>query len=164
MSTGSSTAQEFLVHVDFRNGLKVKYPALWMKQERPADAPPMGPLVAFLSPPEGPADRFRENLNITVDNLPGTVTLEEYERFSSAQLAQQMPQARLLEARDATLAGRPARRWLVTGPLGPLTLNWLIVSTVAKGKAYGLTYSAEATRFATYLGTIEEMIASFEIV
>lgn len=116
---------------------------------------------ALVSPPDGPEDRFDENVTLVVADAEGS--LERYTRDALAAL-DAVPGSAVLQAGPARLAGLPAHRVSFTGRLGGLRMRWLQVWTLKAGKAYVLTYSAEEARYPDGLRAVERALASFEIL
>jgi hypothetical protein len=140
-------------------GIRIKYPADWTKQEQV-----MGMVVAFLAPRESGSDVFQENVNIIVQDLSDQpMTLAEYTELSIAQIEQFITDASILDSSAVTLAGIPGHKVVLTGRQGQYDLKWMQVWTVQNNKAYVISYTAEISKYSTFLGTAQEMIDSFEI-
>jgi hypothetical protein len=55
-------AEEWVAYQSPLYGFQVEYPDSWQAKE-------ISGIVAFFSPPEGPDDRFSENINIAVEDV-----------------------------------------------------------------------------------------------
>jgi serine/threonine-protein kinase len=151
-----------LNYLNLQWGIKLRYPAGWEKQEQSG---PTASMVMFLSPPEGPADQFRENLNVIVERLPVPVRLEEVAANNFRMIREQMPVTDIEEPSPTRLAGLPAYQISYAGPLplGGLAGKWLQVYAVKNSSVYTVTYTAQASRYGSFLGVMQEIIASLEI-
>lgn len=154
--------QSFLPYLNFNQGIRINYPAGWTSQEQTA---PAGFAVGFVSPPEDLNDQFMENLNIFIESLPSGMTADQYAQGCMQGLGQSPVQ--FLENGPATLAGRPAYRWIFTGALQfpGITLSGKSMQyvTAANSKGYVVTYTAEMKKFDKFLPVIQQMIDSLEI-
>jgi len=124
----------------------------------------MGAIVAFIAPREGASDVFQENVNILVQDLSAQpMTLDEYTQLSVSQIGQVITDSNILDSSAVTLAGIPGHRVVYTGKQGQYDLKWMQVWTMQNNKAYVISYTAETGKYSTFLGTVQEMIDSFEI-
>jgi serine/threonine-protein kinase len=148
-----------LTHDSPDYGIRIKYPADWTKDEQI-----MGAVVVFFAPTEGPSDIFQENVNIIVQDLSAQpMTLDEYTELSLGQIEQFITDPSILDSSAVTLADIPGHRVVYTGKQGQYDLKWMQVWTVQNNKAYVISYTAETSKYSTFLGTAQEMIDSFEI-
>jgi serine/threonine-protein kinase len=139
----------------------LSYPASWTKQEQ-TDGVRF--VVGFISPPEGPTDSFKENLNIFIEPLPGTVTLQDYVQYS-LQSYQNNNSAHVVETGSTFLANLPAYRIIVEGPIPFVGIQgkMLHVVTTKNSKAYTVTYTAETAKYDLFMPTIQRMLDSLQI-
>ena len=80
----ASKDPEYLSYENTEHGIDVLYPSDWEYKE---DV--MGSLVTFLSPQENEKDLFRENINITLEDLSEyQINLKQYNELSIQQLKQ----------------------------------------------------------------------------
>ena len=122
----------------------------------------VGAAVTFLSPSDGPDDRFRESVQVLVQDLPfSTMTLRQYTDISLSQATSQIPDFTLLSSNPTLLADREAQRVIYRGQQGAYELKWEQVWLVDRGRAYVITLTAELNRFATLHATAEAIIQSF---
>ena len=161
MPVGGISQQPFLSYLNFSQGIRVAYPAGWMKQDQTS---PQGFIVFFASPQEDLSDRFSENVNIFVESIPPGMTLEQYAQGCLQGMAQQPIQ--FLEQVPTTIAGRKAYRFVFTGPLQapvPMSGKYCQHLLVANSKGYVVTYTAELHKYDKFLPVIEHMLNSLEI-
>jgi len=157
--TAQST-NNFLTYDSPAYGIRIGYPSDWTKSEQF-----MGSVVAFLSPTESTSDIFRENLNVIVQDLSTQpMTLDEYTELSVSQIKQFFTDANITDSSATTLDGNPAHKVVYTGKQGQYNLKWMQVWVVKENKAYIISYTAEVNKYPDFLGTIQQMINSFEII
>ena len=160
--SGPINQPSFLQYLNFKQGIRISYPSGWTHREQIA---PVGFAVIFNSPAEDLSDQFSENLNIFVEAMPPAVTVDQYAQ-GCLQGMGQMP-IQFIENTRATLAGRPAYRWVYTGALQfpGITLSGKSMQyvTVANSKGYVVTYTAELKKFDKFLPLIQQMCDSLEI-
>lgn len=149
----------FLPYLNFTKGIRLKYPADWVKEERMPD--PV--IVIFLSQAEGPTDRFRENVNIMMETLPPGVTLQNYVDYSLNTL-KNTPGSSLIESGPTTMANLPAYKTIFSVNNGQMILQYQQISTCKGNKVFTVTYTAEKANYDKFLSTIETLIGSIEIV
>lgn len=150
---------DFQTYADEAHGFTIGYPSEWHRQEGVA-----GSQVAFLAPPEGTSDAFRENVNVVVQVLPeASLTLDLYTKLSLEQAPTIITGFRLLDQGSTTLSGAPAHEVHYRGKQGIFRLEWGQVWTVEDGKAYVLTYTAERKRYEADRATAEAMFETFRL-
>jgi len=143
---------KFLEH-----GFKIDYHPHWNIGEFP------GTLLAFLSPLVGPEDQYRENLNITREELPNAnISLEHYINLSIEQLKRGLTNFRLLESSSAaSLAKGKAYKLIYNGTSGIFYLKFMQIFTIMDNLVYIFTYTAENNHYDEFLDDAKKMIKSF---
>lgn len=154
-----SETSDYLIYYNSEYGIKIKYPPNWTKMEQV-----FGAIVVFMSPKENAFDNFQENLNIVAESLSTPITLEEYTDVAISQLKQIITDINIVETESTTLAGNPAHKIVYTGRQGQYILKWMQIWTIKNNKAYVITYTAEENTYSNFLGIVQEMINSFEII
>lgn len=149
--------QQFLPYENFTLGIRMKYPADWLKQDQFP-----GSMVLFSSPPEGPLDFFRENVLVLIEALPPGATLQEYVDTTIAQGKAVVPNLSVLSSHAGSLSGEPALELLYTYSPGP-PLKCKMVCALRNDRSYLLTYTAEAGKYEKFLVVAQPMFDSFEI-
>jgi eukaryotic-like serine/threonine-protein kinase len=154
--------EPFLIYMNMARGIRMKYPSGWEKQEQSGQA---GFMVMFLSPLENPSDRFRENVNLIVEAIPGPFSLEQIVAGTVQSIMQQAPVTFLQEPTPTTIGGVPGYQVSYTGPLPAEGMGgkWMQIFFIKNGKAFTFTYTAEATKFDRFLPTVQQIIASLEV-
>jgi hypothetical protein len=108
-------------------------------------------------------DQFQENFNLTAEDLPPRIGLNEYRTSSLEQIGKMFPDAKVVEDKFAQHPeGQYFRYHYKTTFLG-LYLEYIQCVWVKGRKAYVLTFASEASHFSKFKGTAEAMIQSFRI-
>ncbi len=158
---GAKKAQgAFAVYDNEEHGFTALYPAKWQVVEGAAET-----TVAFHSPLISAGDRFSENVNVIVEDLaahPG-LTLDGYEELGLANLAAFMPEFTLKGRSKFTLAGRPAKLVEFTCRQDGYNLHVLQAMTVAGGRAFVVTYTAEEAEYGRYLAAARKVMDSLTL-
>src|SRR6266702_3947202 len=100
---------ECISHTDFTNGYRIKYPGDWEKQ---ALTPT---LTVFLAPRESPSDVFRENVNVSAEEI--AVTLSQHVDLQVNMMQSTGWNFQLTDRSDTQLAGLPAQTLEFNGRL-----------------------------------------------
>jgi len=138
---------------------KIKYLSNWEKNEE------IEGIIGFVSPQEGSSDKFSENFNIIVGDLSAQpMTLSEYTELTITEVEEAVEGFNIIGSEATVLSGNEAHKIIFTGRMPPYSLKWLQIWTIKEDKVYLLTYTAEPDEFDKYLGDIQIMIDSFEII
>lgn len=151
---------QFRVYADRVDRFSIRYPSAWQMVPHPQ----AGASVVFVSPKETALDTFRENVNISIQDLPmeissikgltDTILLQMTKVFPNIKVAQSLP---------VEFGGHKGNRVLFVADQ-PEKVRILTVWTVkGASKAYILTYMATGKAYPTYLPLVEEMIKSFRL-
>ncbi len=158
-SEKKASSDGFLAYENTDYGISASYPNNWAPTEQVE-----GIIVAFLSPTEGPADQFQENLNLVMNDLSDQdLDLEEYTSISLASLKKVYPEMVIEESGSATLGGTAAHKIVYTASAGNLNLKIMQVWTIKNEISYVWTYTAKEDAYAAYLGITQKMLDSFKI-
>ena len=157
----SVMASAVLPYENKEAGVKLKYPADWIKAE---NLP--GTLVGFGVPKEKANLKMVENVLLTVDNnLPAeAATLEKYTKMYEEQRQKDAIAPRLLESKKTKLGGLPAQSIVCAGKQKGMDIKFWQIWTVKDGKAYLFTYGASKETYPKFLKEAERIVASFTLV
>ncbi len=143
-------------------GIKIKYLPQWQKTVTPDRI--TGNLVKFVSPKQGDADLYRENINLIVQDLPEkNQDIEQFTKFFLDGTKLSDPNVKIIEEGKTQLANRPAYRVVYTHKEDGVNIKRLQVWMVKNNKAYIITYTADMMKYSEYLSTAQTMINSFEV-
>ena len=139
---------------DLPCGLKLDAPEGWGEEEVGDN------YIVYASSLESEDDKFRENVNVMIQNVTGMfMTLDDFLEFSFDEMTGEV----VLESGETTLDGLDAQRMIYTTDLFGSGLKFLQVFTMAGNSVYMVTYTATEESFDKYLGVAEEFIDSIEI-
>lgn len=124
---------------------------------------PMGAAFAISFPLDREADRFRENINLVVQDAPSGTTLEQCVESSVDGMRQLITGFDLSVNKAFDLNGNKSQKLVYTCKMGEFDLKIEQFMTVADDKAYILTYTAEAASFDKYRAVAEGIMNSFQI-
>lgn len=157
--TSEKTGISYPTYLNTDYGVEMKYPYGWDVNEE-AD----GIVVAFMSPAESADDRFRESVNLVMNDLSGQgMTLDIYRDIAVEQITGALENVELLEAESATLDGNPAFRLVYSADGTYGRLQFMQLMTIKDDISYILTYTAEPGSFDTYRNSVDSMLDSFRI-
>lgn len=150
---------QFHGYKDKNYRFSIKYPAQWDK----VVAPQGGAAVVFVSPKENALDIFRENVNVTVQDVPGHIaSLKSFTDQMLTQMSAVFNNMSVVENKQIDMGGRPAM-WVVFEAQKPDAIRVLTVVTIKGAQhAYILTYVASARKYPQYLPFVQEMVRSFK--
>ena len=141
------------------HGFAITFPDDWVVLEDQ-----YGLVVAGAAPDASP-EGYSHNVGIAVEDLPYPLTtVEEYADLSLDGLPGLVPGFTLEGQEPVTLGGRPAWSLRFTGQPDAQALRFLTVSTVVAGRAYTVTYTADADVYDRALPAANEIIDSFELL
>ncbi len=149
-----TTPSDFLTYENFDYGIKIAYPSDW-EQKETEDI-----IIAFVSPKTDSSDAIQENLGLTMNDLAGQgLTLPKYNEIAIEQLKQTFPDIKIIESGSTVLSNNPAYKAVFTAS----NLKFMQAWTIKNDLAYVWSYVATESSYSNYLGTIQEMLDSFEI-
>jgi hypothetical protein len=159
-------AGNVLTYESSNHGFIVQYPASWQKVEfsKGIAEGTRNMVVNFLSPLEGPSDTFREYLIIQTANVTSReLSLKTFTDEQITFLKDSFPDFNILESNRSTTITSHIAYEVVYTYSDPIigkakAMEFWIVNA---GKAYILSYHADAAKYSKYLPTIRKMIDSF---
>jgi hypothetical protein len=105
-------------------------------------------------------------IDISIEKSLGNITsLGQYGEAADRILHAILGNFTSTEARSTVLSGQPAiaRVLDIKQPVSGIHLNIAQVFTLKDGKAYGITYTTQASRYLSYLPVVQQIINSFQI-
>lgn len=156
-----------------RSNYSIRYPANWdLEQKENTTGGTLLYPFAILSPLESPEDKFRENINLVIENLKGrtiegvdggTITLDRYVELSAEQLKLQMKNYKLVENKKIENGRRKYYRSIFTWDYETFRLKVEQYYWVVNGKGYVLTFTSEQSKFAKFRGLGEKILNTFTL-
>ncbi len=151
--------EEFLIYQNPTDGIKMKYPKTWRKQEIGT----FGDVAKFLSPLKSGSNTFQAQVTIEMENLKQPISLAEYTNSKVNEITQYLTNARIHDSRSTTLANQPAHEVVYSGKQEQYSVKRRAVWLLKNNKAYIITYTADESQYDDFLKTAQEMINSLEI-
>ena len=151
---------QFGTYTDKTYGFSIQYPSAWKLVQTPAE----GVAAAFLSPKENAMDRFQENVNVSIEDVPAELaTTKNFSDKVLEQMTKVFKNIKVTESKEVMFGQhRGYRAVFVTDTPDKVTI--LTVWTIKNGnRAYILTYMAMTRQYQTYLPLVETMIQSFKL-
>jgi serine/threonine-protein kinase len=157
----ATTQSLFLTYASPLLGIEMQYPSSWKKLEHTSS-------VKFLSPLEGPSDRFREGLGISafpVNNNDNRLSIDRIALETINIDREQLQDFQLIKSKAATFDNNPSHVLVYTYTNHNLIkIKAMDIGILNGNKIYVVTFYAELSKYPTYLPTIQKMIDSLEIV
>ena len=155
LSLVSCSSLNWEMHTDKANGYSVKYPNEWEKEIR-------GSSVLFLSPLDGQGDRFKENVNVMLQDLSQQqVTLEQYTDITKESVITNLGKQAIVSLKDATIQGVAAKEFIYNMNMNGNNLRIKQYWFIKNKMAYLFTYTAEPSKYSEYEATANKMVESF---
>ena len=153
-----ASSNDYLIYGN-SNDFEIAYPKDWSMKEGV-----MGTTVMFLSQLENQNDKFRENVNIVVQDLSKQpMSLDEYTNLSLMQLKRIITDINITTSEKTKLANCDAYMVVYTGKQGQYNLKLMQIWTIKNNNAYIITYTAENIGFDKYGELVNPMVNSFVI-
>ena len=150
---------QFKTYKDSVNRFSIRYPGAWDIFPNPET----GAAVAFVSKKENALDTFRENVNISIQELPETVSLKALTDTIVLQMTKVFPNVAVAQSLPIDFGNRKGQQILFAVDK-PDRLRILTVWTIKGGsKAYILTYMSTAKNYPVYLPFVAVMVKSFDL-
>ena len=156
----SETTKKFLTYSNPSDGIKIKYPVDWVKEDL------LGGISYYFHPQnrDDTNSYYAEGLMITLGIFDDSqLTLEEYTKKTIDIYKSDNPDWVIIDSSKATLAGSPAHKFVVTYKDGDFNVKSMFIWTIKNGKPYIIAYTAEQDKYVALLRTAQEMINSLKI-
>ncbi|MBS9774816.1 MAG: hypothetical protein KGV59_06650 [Tenacibaculum sp.] len=122
----------------------------------------MGSSLMLFSKPTSQQDRFRENVNLTIQNLSGmNIDLDKFVYIGEDQVKNLITDGNLIESKRLSIKNKNFHKFIYTGRQGKFNLKWLQYCCIKNEKAYVITLTCELKQFNKYAPIAEEMIKTF---
>jgi len=122
----------------------------------------MGTAVISLSPQENSGDQFRENLNVSYEDLPGDMSAEEYFKLSEPAMTKMLTAFQQYENGRVSINEADAK-WIIYGhSMGNLNLKVLTYFLVNNGRGYVITCSSTPEQFSNFKKKFQKIADTFQ--
>lgn len=138
----------------------VQYPSGWTVDS----SRQFGADVFIAAPVDTIGDKFKENVNVMVQNIAGqNVDMDRYVSVSEEQIKTMMTDCEIIESNTITTAPTTYHKIIFTGRQGAFALKIEQYYFITKDKAFVVTFTAEQKRFDDYQVTGEKILQSFRL-
>jgi hypothetical protein len=138
----------------------IQYPNSWELNK----SGQMGTSFMLLTQLSSVQDKFRENVNLIIQDLTGqNIDLNKYVEISEDQIKSMEAAGNLTESKRLNSNGKNFQKVIYTLSQGGYNLNIEQYYWVEKGKAYVLTLTCETSEFAKYKEIGEKILNSFKL-
>ncbi|MEO8759474.1 MAG: hypothetical protein ABI448_01185 [Bacteroidia bacterium] len=139
---------------------EIKYPSNWELDQ----SGKMGTSFIVFSPLENENDKFKENINLVIQDLTGkNINLDKYTKISEEQIKTMITNSKILESEQVKNDLTEYHKVIYTGDQGIYHLTFEQYYWVMNEKVYIITFTSEVTTFKNYRGVGEKIMNSFVI-
>jgi serine/threonine-protein kinase len=124
----------------------------------------MGMTFILFSKLTSPQDKFRDNINLIIQDLTGlNMTLDQYVAISEEQVVTMITNGNIIESKRIKRNNSEFQKIICTGIQGQFDLKFMQYYIIKDEKAYVLTLTAEVDQFDNYKNVGEKIMDSFVV-
>ena len=139
----------------------IQYPSTWVLDE----SGEMGTNFILFSPLESGNDKFKENVNLLIQDLTGkNIDIDKYTEISESQIKTMVKNANLIESKRIENTKNEYHKIIYSVMHDQLNLQFEQYYWVFKNKAYVLTFTCEKDKFSIFSETGEKILKSFQFI
>ncbi len=143
-----------------KDNYSIEYPKNWELNT----SGEMGSTFFLFSELSSEEDRFKENVNLMIQNLTGhNINMDQYVEISTGQITTMISEGTILESERKMENGIEFHQVIFTGKQGPFSLKFEQRYWIKDNTAYVLTFTSEKEQFAAYSTTSSDILNSFKI-
>ncbi|MBX7206194.1 MAG: hypothetical protein K1X81_12290 [Bacteroidia bacterium] len=117
------------------------------------------------SPKEGPNDRYRESVNVVIEDLNGKqVSEQQYIEATKKNLLFNVKDYRLIKSGEIMLGGYKAYEILYTGKLNMYNLKFRAVIVFFEKRAFVMTYSSDLISYDKFYPETNKIMSSIRLL
>jgi hypothetical protein len=150
-----------LVYESPAYGIRTQYPDGW--EILIQSTSPSSISLRFNSPPENDTDIFRENVVFEINTISNNTALSNFTTATLISYLEAYPDLEFNELSSTNLTSAAIPAYKLAASRTQDGLDFMQIFAIKEDKVYTILYSAERTRYSTFLPIIEEMIDSFEV-
>lgn len=138
----------------------IKHPSAWEVNK----SGQMGTSFILFSPLSNESDKFKENVNLLIQDLKGyNLSLDQYVEISEGQIKTIVTEGKIISSDRIKKDEREYQRMIYTGKQGIFDLKFEQYYWVIDNQAFVLTLTGEEDEFEGYQEIGEKILNSFEI-
>ena len=139
---------------------EIQYPTKWELNQ----GGQMGTSFIIFSVLESENDKFKENVNLIIQDLSGqNIDLNKYTEISEGQIKTMVTNSNLIESKRIKNVRNEYHKIIYSGDQGIFHLQFEQYYTVVNDKAYVLTFTCEKDKFVDYKEIGEKILNSFKV-
>jgi len=139
-------------------GYTIKYPSTWELNQ----SGQMATSFIIFAPLESDKDKFKENVNLLVQDLTGyNLDLNKYTEISEGQVKTMVTNSALIESKRVKDDKAEYHKIIYTGDQGIFHLKFEQYYWIINNKAFVLTFTSEQDKFVDMIETGEKILNSF---
>ena len=160
-SVQSLVEDNLLVYESPAYGIRTQYPDGW--EIIIQSTSPSSISLRFNSPPENDTDVFRENVVFEINTISNNTALSNFTSAALASYLEAYSDFELIDLSSTNLTGTAIPAYKLAASRTQDGLDFMQIFAIKEDKVYTILYSAERTRYSTFLPIVEEMINSLEV-
>jgi hypothetical protein len=150
-----------LVYESPAYGIRTHYPDGW--EIIIQSTSPSSISLRFNSPQENDTDIFRENVVFEINTISNNTALSNFTSAALASYLEAYPDLELIDLSSTNLTSTAIPAYKLAASRTQDGLDFMQIFAIKEDKVYTILYSAERTRYSTFLPIVEEMINSLEV-
>jgi hypothetical protein len=150
-----------LVYESPAYGIRTQYPDGW--EIIIQSTSPSSISLRFNSPQENDTDVFRENVVFEINTISNNTALSNFTSATLISYLEAYPDLEFNELSSTNLTSAAIPAYKLAASRTQDGLDFMQIFAIKEDKVYTILYSAERTRYSTFLPIVEEMIDSFEV-
>jgi hypothetical protein len=150
-----------LVYESPAYGIRTQYPDGW--EIIIQSTSPSSISLRFNSPQENDTDIFRENVVFEINTISNNTALSNFTTAALISYLETYPDLEFNELSSTNLTSAAIPAYKLAASRTQDGLDFMQIFAIKEDKVYTILYSAERTRYSTFLPIVEEMINSLEV-
>jgi len=138
---------------------KIEYPSTWDLNL----SGQMNTKFMIFAPTESASDKFKENVNLISEATKAEQTLDTYIKTSIEQIKKVLSGVKIIEDKRIKNNNDEYHKLVYQVKQGAFNLNILQNIRIVKNKSYVLTFTAEKSKYKSYLPTAEKIMDPFKL-
>ena len=157
--SGKNSQQEIIEWKTLdQSKFSIQYPSTWELNQ----SGQMGTSFIIFSPLENDEDKFKENVNLLMQDLTGqNIDLDKYVEISEGQIKTMLTNSTLIESKRVKKESEEFHKIIYSGDQGIFHLKFEQYYRVIDDKALVLTFTCETDQFFKFVNTGEKILNSF---
>jgi serine/threonine-protein kinase len=122
----------------------------------------MGTSFILFSEQSSSEDKFRENINLIIQNLEGyNLNLDDYVAISEEQISKMVTNGKIIDSKRSNKNNTEFQKVIFTGKQGLFQLKFVQYYFIKDEKAYVLTFTCEEIQYEKYIFISDQILDSF---